>query len=701
MTYPLATISIGDDVFRWGDGLLQDVTLTLGEGAKSSSCAFTIFDPDRKLIDKYLARVEEIGGLEPIDNPEKNTRTDAGSKAGTRNGTLSTNQRAFLDVIAYAEGADYDVIVGGSKFTDFSDHPRRFNSSLGSDAAGRYQFISTTWDAFKTTQSFTPENQDAAALALADSFGALPAIEAGDIRAAVDLTGGSNWASLPNGVQSRVSYADVERVFKQSQQRYTPEGENREEAIESQVKERDQKRTPRSAALAGSQITIALGFDGQEYLKSAFLHTGIAYDQSAPHSVSFTGKAAVWVTAQRSVVNSYEDLSLREVAKQIIESRGLELKWLPENDGPEYEYLPQRGVSDYQLLLRECQRAGLRVTNSGKIVTIADRENTPVSDFVLTYAMNSGLTFNLSHEAQGGSSGGARSADPSERNPTGERKFELDLMSGQYTSISDEVVTGSTTDVSGGTTGSQVSRLSSILTSDSNETREQERNENRIKGITANFDTLTTPDLLTIDPDSVFRVEGFSEEIDRVWVIESITHALNKSGYTSSGTLYSPMRNKYPQPDPKVAQGSIQSSAQLNPGQLIKPSAGVLTSAFRTPQRPRHNGVDLAGARGDNIWAAKDGVVTDVENSCPSDGFRGSSCGGGYGNLVYIDHGDGLETRYAHMLNGSVTVNIGDEVKQGQVIGLEGNSGSSSGVHLHWEVRQNGNPINPASVVNL
>ena len=109
-----------------------------------------------------------------------------------------------------------------------------------------------------------------------------------------------------------------------------------------------------------------------------------------------------------------------------------------------------------------------------------------------------------------------------------------------------------------------------------------------------------------------------------------------------------------------------------------------------------HSGVDIAGGTEGNvnIIAAKDGVVVyptaGVSNSCPSSHSL-SSCGGGYGNYVIIQHGDGNYTLYAHLYQNSITVKAGDSVKQGQVIGKMGSSGNSTGNHLHFEIREGSN----------
>lgn len=88
------------------------------------------------------------------------------------------------------------------------------------------------------------------------------------------------------------------------------------------------------------------------------------------------------------------------------------------------------------------------------------------------------------------------------------------------------------------------------------------------------------------------------------------------------------------------------------------------------------------------IYAVKDGTVEIAKGGCTG-GHLGDSCNGGYGNHVEINHGNGYQTLYAHMIPGSIQVEQGQEVKQGDVIGYVGSTGNSSGPHLHFEVRQN------------
>ncbi len=120
-------------------------------------------------------------------------------------------------------------------------------------------------------------------------------------------------------------------------------------------------------------------------------------------------------------------------------------------------------------------------------------------------------------------------------------------------------------------------------------------------------------------------------------------------------------------------------------------SAYRFTSGFgyrRDPKgagRRMHAGVDFAGPRGTPIYASADGVVT----------FAGWQSG--YGRLVKIKHAFGIETRYAH--NSKIRVKVGQRVSRGDRIGDMGATGRVTGVHLHYEVRINGNPVNPMTYI--
>ncbi len=99
-----------------------------------------------------------------------------------------------------------------------------------------------------------------------------------------------------------------------------------------------------------------------------------------------------------------------------------------------------------------------------------------------------------------------------------------------------------------------------------------------------------------------------------------------------------------------------------------------------------HTGIDYAAPQGTRVLAPSDGVVS----------FRGWK--GGYGNAVMVTHDNGMETLYGHLSAFISGVEVGSRVNAGTVIGLVGSTGHSTGPHLHYEVRINGQPVNPATV---
>lgn len=99
-----------------------------------------------------------------------------------------------------------------------------------------------------------------------------------------------------------------------------------------------------------------------------------------------------------------------------------------------------------------------------------------------------------------------------------------------------------------------------------------------------------------------------------------------------------------------------------------------------------HSGLDIAADRGQPVYATAAGTVTHV-------GYQSA-----YGNLIAVDHGFGLETRYGHLLD--YAVKNGAKVERGQIIGHVGSSGRSTGYHLHYEVSANGRLLNPLQLLS-
>jgi len=133
----------------------------------------------------------------------------------------------------------------------------------------------------------------------------------------------------------------------------------------------------------------------------------------------------------------------------------------------------------------------------------------------------------------------------------------------------------------------------------------------------------------------------------------------------------------------RVEQGAIAIPSQMPvSGTNFTSGFGVRSDPFQA-RAAMHPGVDLAGPVGTRIYATADGVVG------RSQWVRG------YGNLVEIDHGHGIQTRYGHLSKSLVTA--GQRIRRGDLIALMGSTGRSTGSHLHYEVRLEGKPVNPTA----
>jgi murein DD-endopeptidase MepM/ murein hydrolase activator NlpD len=123
----------------------------------------------------------------------------------------------------------------------------------------------------------------------------------------------------------------------------------------------------------------------------------------------------------------------------------------------------------------------------------------------------------------------------------------------------------------------------------------------------------------------------------------------------------------------------------------IWPTHGWLSSSMGnrsdpfTGEKDFHPGLDISADKGDPVYATADGTIVNA------------SAAGNYGNLVVVDHGFGLETRYGHL--SAFKVKAGQMVKRGDLLGLVGSTGRATSSHLHYEVRANGRILNPLQLL--
>lgn len=173
-------------------------------------------------------------------------------------------------------------------------------------------------------------------------------------------------------------------------------------------------------------------------------------------------------------------------------------------------------------------------------------------------------------------------------------------------------------------------------------------------------------------------------------LVQDLTQEVDQSEMNWLDRREAAINRRYSSPDTKNPSGT--NSKKLPAHNLMtKPVAeGRLTSGhgyrldpFGKRKRQHHNGVDYAAPIGTSVFAAGDGVITKF--------YKSKS----YGNYVRIEHSNGFSTAYAHLESFSKAVKSGHKVERGQVIGYVGNTGRSTGPHLHFELIHKGQFIDP------
>ena len=183
--------------------------------------------------------------------------------------------------------------------------------------------------------------------------------------------------------------------------------------------------------------------------------------------------------------------------------------------------------------------------------------------------------------------------------------------------------------------------------------------------------------------------EKDSNNIDKISILEMYDTELKEFSEVEA-TVASLYQKKVVKVTRPKSTGSVKTSTQISQQNvpislnLIRPISGTITSRFAAASSLRvskHTGLDIAAPTGTKIKAAAGGTVT-------FSGYKGS-----YGYMIVINHGNGIETYYAHC--SKLYYTAGQQVNQGDIIAAVGNTGNSTGPHLHLEIRINGVAYNP------
>jgi muramidase (phage lysozyme) len=406
LTTKIARVRIGKvppDVWQSGDGILMpSIKLVLGEDARASTCEFSVLDPGLRIGAKYRAISIQQGGIlvaeELLGKPKQADTGGGGAVPAAASGStpqgggvsaqdLTPQVKAFLDVIAshevpkpYSEEAYRVMSLTRELFTGFADHPRRKHRSgrLVSDAAGRYQFLSSSWDDYKVkagVKDFSPRSQDLAAVAYLKTLSAYTAINNNDLEGAIRKSA-RTWASLPGSPygQPTQTMAEARKTYEERLAYYkgqpgapmtsspTPAAPTMEATPPAQTPVATEP-APTETTEKGTEIIIEMGFSTVDFsglINFHFIHTKtISTKELGKEITTFSGQSVRWLLTRLKVNTCFQDVSLKDVASQLTSQLGLNLEM--EGSGLQYAQLAIDGKTPFEILEAEAQRIGYKI----------------------------------------------------------------------------------------------------------------------------------------------------------------------------------------------------------------------------------------------------------------------------------------------------------------------------------------------------
>lgn len=747
---------LDDAMFVFGFGakhLVLDLSWDLMQGTDASSCNITVPGDDIELVDKLLGL--KLYSPPPPPSPAS-TGTTGSSGLGSsgvaanaldheqkiiaeciRQGVTDKRQQAYILASAkhesdqyqtqteYSSGRQYEgrsdlgntqpgdgVKFKGRGYVQITGRRNHevYSKRTGKDLVGNPEQIATDQDLSRfilvdgmKTGAFTGAKLD-------DYLGGTKS----DYIGARAIVNGSDKASLIAGYareyETRLTTGDLSKVGGTAPTQPTPTP-----TTQSKVPTVTTTEPPKTEA--GGRIHIRVGEFGGLLYEYIYLLSGVTYslDSAGKNVLVIEGISPLWTLNQYQQTDTKTNLTLKQLASQIARDSNLSLDFTGE--GVYYVHLENNGLTPYQLLLREATRAGYTIQNSGTKIVMKpigpnrDPEGSGIK-VPTRISLSNIISLSVSSKPSGqtpGSKPGIRGSwgkkptlttDPATGNT--EQKAPTPPSVGSSVVNNPKKPTGdkTATDKSATTTG-LVDTGDKVITQTSAESEVA-----RIKDFPLNLTLVGSIDHLQITPCDLITVPNMIQFSTRVGTTEfwvyAIKFTLGAVGFGCSMELYQPGIAV------PVAQAMSGTSGVAAPGitptgtSWGHPAPGSVMTAPWGEQRGsrRHGGQDWAGGN-KQILAANDGVVIDSENSCT---VGNSSCGGGYGNLIDIrSKVDGKDWvhRYAHMT--SISVKTGDQVRKGQVIGIEGNTGASFGDHLHFEIRDSsgygfGGTIDPVTV---
>ncbi|MBW4525093.1 MAG: peptidoglycan DD-metalloendopeptidase family protein [Phormidium tanganyikae FI6-MK23] len=718
------------DTFRTGDGILVSANVTLSRNSRSSGCTVKLNDRDNKIAAKYIEttfREQGIRGLPPEQSSQPSASSTNPGLSGAnssaiadvppaiiaearRQGITAPQKIAFLLAVAEGESSFNHQAYNneGGQFGQYGgrglaqitgvDNYRKWGSRLGLDLVGNPDLalrpdVSTTLLVSGMKEGWTGAGG-------IDRW--MPTPDSNRQTAYTNIQGGlwrqdyenfyQKWLKQLPGVQANASTNQPVASTASSQQ--LPDAEE--------------------VSAKGRVIEVRLGFENNRTLLTAeFIHTKT--DTAHAGTTTFSGQSIRAAMNRIKRNTAFKTITLTQLAQRVAAAYGLTAKTDPAMANITLQYVDQSGLTDYQLLMRECQFHGFSISDKGGTL-IFTRPPATDTGFILYYLGGELDTWSLSDQAtsqlQEVQDASTKFTASSESSVRDEAKTMIDAQTGQITRLQSEperqlrrreqqeftAILNAPTPLTPGSTGASTPPPVSNPTSAGAATRYVLK---RVKALPSTFDIPTTPAILRLDVASAFNTAGHPRPVfNRIWMIDQIVHDYDLGSLRSQIQAFSPQDLKVPEQELNKGSFTTVAKGQTNsqpvpPGEWMWPMTGNTCGPrceWGNARGRMHHGTDIGGYTPDQVVAARDGQVVTARNELIDD----------YGKLVIIRHDDGWETWYAHLA--SIQVQQGQRVTKGSQIAVRGGSGQTMNqyqIHLHFEVRRPGGQVsvNPRDIL--
>lgn len=694
---------------RWISGQhIIDCQVTLGQNQLGTSAELTLADPDGSIAARLIDHSLRNGGIEKLQPVETTNATSGDSftttptnqpgdpsawelaivKGCIKNGVTDKNQIAYVLATAFAEstmGDRLEELASGAAYEGRQD--------LGNTTPGdgrKYKgrgLVQTTGKAnYAKMGSLLKADLLGKPNLLTQARYAVPALVLGMQRG---LYTGTSLGTYINS--SKVDFYNARRIVNgldkaatiagYAQDKYLPRvaslvsaAGGATNAIQEKPTIAEAKTTDTASAQApvkGNKLTISVGDRTFE-----FFHQGTEHSHDGITKI--VGQGITWVLNRRTRNKTEKNIKLSELAAKIAKAHKVKLAYEATID-PVYTYIDQTNITDYALLKRECDRSGLFLSESQGILTIKSLQNLIDAQYTAELGYNI-ISYNIKDTAIDVTADDSGSALMQQ-----EAKVDINPITGQFEQLRVDVDTVRDTSVTGKdkkpTTGALVPGQDAIAAASRARTK-------RVKGLPSSFSVPLGEDTLQLTPLMAFRTKNLPGTLSRVWLIDVVRHSV-AAGITTL-ECYAPIDVIAPIDSQPVVSNAATGATVSNPKGYIWATKGIITSAMGARSAPlpgastNHGGTDIGAARGTPVVAGKAGTVV-------SAAYAGNA-----GNMVVIQHDDGIKTLYMHL--DTIGVRPGAQVTQGQRIGSVGTTGNSTGPHLHYEFRRGTTRLSPDQV---